>query len=207
MSWELPSGWEWERVSNVLTRVKSQVHPDEIHDDWIYVGLEHVQSCTGEYQGVEAFSAGIKSAKFKFEAGDVLYGKLRPNLRKCVVAREPGVCSTDLVPLRPADPAAAHFLSLQLRSEAFTSQVMRMIGGANLPRVNMKDFFTVDVPMPPAEDQQRLYSLARSVSALRDKQRALARTIDAAERAATGAALGLVPLSPRTLRAIAQPSP
>lgn len=190
MNRELPDRWHWTPLAVLLTPVRSQVAPEAIHDDWVYVGLEHVQSCTGEYSGVQAGSASIKSNKFRFEPGDLLYGKLRPNLRKCAVAVEPGVSSTDLVPLRPVDPTSGHFLALQLRSEPFTAAVMRMIGGANLPRVNIKDLFSLSLPTPPPSDAARLYALARSVAGLRTLQREIALSVDEVEVAVTAAALG-----------------
>lgn len=191
MTWDLPENWAWTPIPDLLTPVRTQARPDDIHDDWVYVGLEHVQSQTGEYEGVEAGGADIRSNKFMFELGDVLYGKLRPNLRKCVVARTSGVCSTDLVPLRPVDPEAADFIALQLRSEPFTANVMRMIGGANLPRVNLKDLFTLTLPMPLETEASRIYQVARAVTALRVSQRELAAAIDMVERAASAQVLGL----------------
>lgn len=191
MTWEVPTDWDWQQVGEALTPVKAQVKPDDIHEDWEYLGLEHVQGVTGEFEGVRAGGAAIKSNKFCFDSGDVLYGKLRPNLRKCIVATGSGVCSTDLVPLRPVRPEAAHFLSLQLRSEPFTESVMRLIGGANLPRVNLKDLLKLPIPVPPSQDEDRLFAAARSVSVLRGHLRAAQAAVLEVELAATAEALGL----------------
>lgn len=204
MTWELSAGWGWQAVSDALTPVKAQVKADDIHDDWLYLGLEHVQSATGEFTGVDAGSAAIKSNKFRFDSGDVLYGKLRPNLRKCVVASRSGVCSTDLVPFRPVRPEAADFLALQLRSEPFTESVMRLIGGANLPRVNVKDLLGLELPVPPANDEERLFAAARSVSMLRRKLRAFQVTVLDVELAATAEALGLGAHDGAGLKAVAK---
>lgn len=205
MTWELPEGWRWQAVGDALTPVRTQAKPDDIHDDWLYLGLEHVQGATGQYEGVEAGGAGIKSNKFRFEPGDVLYGKLRPNLRKCVVASAAGVCSTDLVPLRPVRPEAAHFLSLQLRSEPFTESVMRLTGGANLPRVNVKDLMKLELPVPPSDEEDRLFEAARSASALRDKLRNLHAAVMDVELATTAQALGLEGERGLELTALAEP--
>lgn len=195
MTWDLPRGWRWTPVGSSVARVAVQVQPDAIHDDVLYIGLEHVRSGTGEYSGVEAGGADIRSHKFTFQPGDILYGKLRPNLRKCVVVDQAGVCSTDLVPLRPIDPGSAHFLAMQLRSEAFTADVMRIIGGANLPRVNIRDLFTLSLPTPPEADASRLYEIARSVSTLRRRQRMLEYAVLQLDSAATASALGRVSVS------------
>lgn len=205
MTWKLSEGWGWQLVGAAMTPVKAQVKPDDIHDDWLYLGLEHVQSATGEFEGVDAGTAAIKSNKFRFESGDVLYGKLRPNLRKCVVANQDGVCSTDLVPFRPARPEAAHLISLQMRSEPFTESVMQLIGGANLPRVNVGDLLGLSLPLPPANDEERLFAAARSVSMLRRKLRALQLTILDVELAATAEVLGLGAHHSVDITAVAKP--
>ncbi len=195
MRWDLPEGWSYCQLGTELVPVRVQAGPDQLKDDWTYVGLEHVQTGTGEYRGVCVGSASIKSNKFVFDEGDVLYGKLRPNLRKCVVATTSGVCSTDLVPLRPKDPQAAHFLALQMRSERFTAQVMRRIGGANLPRVTVKDLLALDLPKPPPSEQERLFALARGVVELRESMRRAKESVDLVDLAATAVALGLEDLS------------
>lgn len=193
MTWDLPPGWRWTPLPELLTTVRTYVRPDAIDGAWLYLGLEHVEPGTGEYTGVRAGDADIRSAKLAFDPGDVLFGKLRPNLRKCVVARTRGVASTDLVPLRPVDPDAAHFLALQLRSEPVTAEVLRLVGGANLPRVPMRDVATLSLPTPPPAEAPRLHALARSAALLRHRQRELAATVGGLERVATEAALGLGP--------------
>lgn len=40
-----------------------------------------------------------KSTKNIFNAGDVLYGKLRPYLDKVIVADKPGVYTTEMIPV------------------------------------------------------------------------------------------------------------
>ena len=112
----------------------------------------------------------------------------------------------DLVPLRPVDPDAAHFIALQLRSEPFTASVMRMIGGANLPRINVKDLFTLSLPAPPAAELQRLYSVARSFDALREKKKAFEAAVKDVELAATAAVLGLTEEDGPKFRAVATTS-
>lgn len=193
MTWRLPPGWGWQRVDEAVTPTRSQVKPEEIPDDWLYLGLEHVHATTGEFRAVKAGGAAIKSTKFQFDDGDILYGRLRPNLRKCLVAAHPGICSTDLLPLRPVRPEAAYFIALQMRSELFTREVMRHIGGANLPRVNVADLLALSLPVPPPEKEERLFAAAASVLTLRSHLRAAQAAIDDVDLATTAHALGQGP--------------
>lgn len=196
MNWDLAEGWQWQTLRELVMPVRNQISPDSIDPAVKYVGLEHVTSGLGEYAGVPAGEALLKSAKFQFIAGDLLYGKLRPNLRKCVVAEDAGVCSTDLMPLRPKIPEAAEFLAMQLRSQTFTDQVMRMVGGANLPRVNVKDLLTVRVAVPPGHEQQRLFEAVAASRHLRQALRSFEQSVIAVEAATTAWVLGLPEAGP-----------
>jgi type I restriction enzyme S subunit len=193
MTWPTPPGWTWTPIGELVDATRTQVRADAIDDDCLYVGLEHVEPRAGLYRGVRAGSAGLRSVKLRFARGDLLFGKLRPNLRKCVVAEDDGVCSTDLVPLRPLDPDAAHLLALQLRSEPFIAEVVRRIGGANLPRVSVPDLLTLQLPVPPAGDRDRLHELARTATTTRQAARELTRRVEDVDRAAALSVLGLSP--------------
>ena len=190
MSTELPPGWAMTPLSKIVSPVRKTVKPHEIQSSDLYIGLEHVSSRTGEHTGVPAAEADIKSAKFRFEPGDLLYGKLRPNLRKCTIVGVTGICSTDLIPLRPVDTGSAHLLSVQLRSTTFTESVMRLIGGANLPRVNVRDLLTIEVPLPSPEDRARLQQQALSLHYVRESLRIVQERIGDLENAITAESWG-----------------
>ena len=66
-----------------------------------YVGLDNIESKSGTLVGeVNTDYSEIKSAKPRFKKGDILYGKLRPNLNKVYLATFDGVCLTDIFVLR-----------------------------------------------------------------------------------------------------------
>lgn len=166
----------WTRVGlgTLVHTDRTPCRPEDIPPGALYIGLEHVVSEVGVHRGAPAADAGIRSAKHRFERGDILFGKLRPNLRKVAVARCDGVCSTDLLPLRPIDPASAHLLAFQLRSAGFAEVIGGLIAGASLPRIGVRDLLALEVPMPPVGERPRLYELAR----LLDEARAEADRLD-----------------------------
>jgi type I restriction enzyme S subunit len=180
--------WLTRRLGELVVPQRSVVEPQTLPPDTRYVGLEHIESGTGMHRSVALSEAGLRSAKFQFERRDILYGKLRPNLRKVAVAQCSGVCSTDLIPLRPRHPASAFLLAFQLRSPMFTSRVMRVVAGQNLPRVSVADLLWIEIPVPPVTKVAQLQELAE----LLDEARATAFELDQRVRHMQDAATSLL---------------
>jgi type I restriction enzyme, S subunit len=182
----------WRRVAlDALVRAtRTPCAPDALPEGARYVGLEHVVPELGVHRDVPAAGADLRSATLRFARGDVLFGKLRPGLRKVTVARCDGVCSPELTPLRPKDPASAWLLAFQLRTEAFARAVEGRTAGASLPRIAVRDLLALEVPMPPARDRPRLYELARLLDAARAEADRLDQHLRELQRVATPLLLG-----------------
>src|SRR3989338_8505442 len=87
------------QLTELLTAISKQVQPKDFAGK-SYVGLENIKS--GDISLGDVSTADqVKSIKWAFQPRDILYGKLRPYLNKCVVADREGVCSTDILVLRP----------------------------------------------------------------------------------------------------------
>jgi len=79
----------------------------------------------------------VISGKYLFEAGDVLYSKLRPYLRKVVVAPFRGLCSADVYPVRPYKQAVEPmFLAWMLLTDKFTAYATAESRRARMPKLN-----------------------------------------------------------------------
>jgi type I restriction-modification system DNA methylase subunit len=146
-------------LGEVCDLVKAQIRPAEAPDRvFDYVGMEHVEARTGELLRTEQqLGRDLKSAKFEFKAGDVLYGKLRPYLAKVLLAEADGICSTELLVLRPRpDLVRADYLAEVLRSRRFTEAAVAMTVGANHPRVPPRDLLRLGVPIVDLEEQAAL---------------------------------------------------
>ncbi|MFT2706261.1 hypothetical protein [Clavibacter zhangzhiyongii] len=161
-----------------MTSVRAIVAPEAIDPASNYILLEHIVQRTGEIIEARAGDFLVKSAKLEFEEGDVLYGKLRPQLRKCCVATNSGACSSDILTLRPVHDESAYYLAALMRSEMFTHRVQRLVAGANLPRVSARELLELEVPWP--EDNSELIRrnlVARQAIALRAEVRVFAEDL------------------------------
>lgn len=107
-----------------------------------------------------------------FDQRHVLYSKLRPNLNKVVLPDEPGIATTELVPLLP-DPSRCDrgYLAHYLRSPRFVDWATARTAGAKMPRLNMKEFRAHKIPLPPLPEQRRIAAILDKADALRAKRR------------------------------------
>ena len=147
------SEWPFVTVAEVFSKRNETVLPEDLQGPVTYVGLENISQGTGQLAGdvLVEDPRTIKSQKTVFGPGDILYGKLRPNLNKVWLADREGICSTDIFVLRPSgdglvDPRLYSYL---FRTKQFNDAVLSHIKGAQLPRVGWSSFGSLRVPLPP----------------------------------------------------------
>jgi len=151
--------WPMVELGKVFRKSEKSVLPDSLKSPVTYIGLENISQGTGEIIGniVTENPAEIKSLKNVFQQGDILYGKLRPNLNKVWLADREGICSTDIFVIQPlGDQVIPAFYMDILRSESFNERVMSQIKGAQLPRVGWLSFASTIIPLPPLATQQAI---------------------------------------------------
>ena len=143
-------------------------------DDLVWqLSLDQIESETGEIVGKRyAAASDAGTSTFYFDAGNVLYSKLRPYLNKVAIPEEAGIATTELIPLRP-DPKTLNprFLSYYLRSPGFVNQASHHVAGAKMPRVVMDWFWEHEAPIPPPKEQSRIVELLDEADRLRRLRR------------------------------------
>lgn len=143
------------RLDQVVDKISDIVDPKEENGIVNYIGLENIESQTGILLGdIQTDYSTIKSNKNVFCIGDILYGKLRPNLNKVYLADFDGICSTDILVLRPKNPNLATFYKHYFLSEVFNSEVLTTVSGQQLPRTSWEKINRI--PVPPLNTQQQL---------------------------------------------------
>ena len=135
-------------LDRVAEKISNSVNPQAELGMAFYIGLENIESGTGQLTGQTATPYNeIKSIKTCFESGDVLYGKLRPNLNKVYLATEPGICSTDILVFRFTDSTQAHFYKRYFLTNIFNAEVLKGVVGQQLPRASWGTMRTIKVPV------------------------------------------------------------
>lgn len=131
----IPEGWEAKALGDIADNVRDNVPAEALNLDDNYVGLEHFAKRTialSEWGTAE----DISSNKSRFREGDVLFGKLRPYFHKVIVAPISGVCSTDILVIRPTEQRY-HALSVcASSSDEIVERATLHSSGTRMPRAS-----------------------------------------------------------------------
>jgi len=122
-----------------------------------YVGLEHIQKSTGSLKESVGI-AEITTVKNKFSQGQILYGKLRPYFNKVYLAKEDGVCSTDILVFSVSNDIEDKYALHYMLSRKFVNDMSENTNGVSLPRVSTKYVTTYKFPLAPLPIQRAIVS-------------------------------------------------
>lgn len=156
-------------VADVAAEVRSRTNDPSTSGVERYVGLEHFDK--GSFQ-ISRFGspADVTSAKTIFEPNDVLFGKLRPYLRKVAITQWPGLCSTDVLAFRP-DPRVIipAYLAVLLSSDHAIDYAVSTSRGTRMPRTSFQAMSEMKILLPSIEVQQRMVEVILAVDRTRDE--------------------------------------
>ena len=164
-----PKGWEIERLDKICNFDTYQILPDA-RREYFYLGLEDIESNTGKIiKNTKTLGSKILSNKHNFDNSHVLYGKLRPYLNKVAMPMQEGICSTDIIPLKPDENyLMREFLVYYLRDKNFIKWAAEHSTGTKMPRIQTSTLKKHQIPLPPLDLQQEF---AEIVSKLEDKRK------------------------------------
>lgn len=120
-----------------------------------YVSLEHMPR--GRLL-VDDWGVGdsVASQKWAFERGDVLFGKLRPYFKKVGLVPVDGVCSTDILVLRPRTADVLPILLATLASDEVIEFASSASTGTRMPRASWERIATWEVDLPSEPELSEL---------------------------------------------------
>ena len=170
---DIPENWVWVRLGDVTDYgIGKQTPSEKIPAGSLIVEMEDIEKET--YRLLDKNRERTpKSSKNSFVEGDVLYGKLRPYLKKVVVADESGFCSTEIIPFNGFGKINPQYLMFCMTSPFMLSSVNQLTYGMDMPRLGTNDAKNLLIPLPPLAEQQ----------AIVEKLSALLAEIDALENA------------------------
>ena len=151
---QVPEHWKVARVKR-LASLRNERRND-VSTDTIYIGLEDVEAGSGQYKPTNGSSRQSEDSTVGiFYEGDVLYGKLRPYLRKAIISEMAGCCSTEFLVLR-AEKTEPRWLQEWLLTPDVTHQIESGCEGAKMPRADWGHIGSIEVVYPDQPEQAKI---------------------------------------------------
>ncbi len=122
--------------------------------DNLCIELEHIEQETGRILGSTS-AVNQNSIKNVCRKDDVLFGKLRPYLRKYALVKQECVCSSEIWALVPKKTVLPQFLFYLVQSEEFI-KVANISSGTKMPRAEWSNVEKAVFYIPSAVVQQEI---------------------------------------------------
>ncbi len=152
--------WEDNAFSKFANKVTDSYNSLVSKDDWPCVELESLGQGNGKI--LQTFRAKeLQSIKTKFKAGDVLFGKLRPYLRKYAQPKFDGVCTSEIWVIR-ANDLLDKFLYFLVQSNRFY-QFANIQSGSKMPRSDWKIVSCTVFSIPSLSEQKKISDFLSSL--------------------------------------------
>ncbi len=159
---EIPKSWDVERLSNVA-RNRTERYTPRGDEHLPYVGLEHIIT-SQSWIDKNGTSSETRSQKTVFNRGEVLFGKLRPYLRKIAAPSFDGVCSTDILVFTSKKNLINEYLLLLLSSNRAIQYAIKTSEGTKMPRTSWNSMKLLEFPIPPVDEQKRIVGVISTIT-------------------------------------------
>lgn len=166
----VPEGWKKGIFADICIVKKDALTPDKISPGMPYIGLEHIPRndfCLADW----GMSEEVNSNKFRFSAGDILFGKIRPYFHKVGFTICSGICSTDSIVMNANDEYYCLLLMTASSDEFVDYTYQTCKEGAKMPRADWNTMKMYPVLIP---DSVLLRRFNKQISAIKDKCTVLA---------------------------------
>ena len=161
---DVPEHWKLIKFSHCVSIRSGQVDPRKFpYCDYWLIAPNHIVSGEGRIINLEtAKDQGADSGKYLCRTGEVIYSKIRPALVKaCLSPSDTVLCSADMYPMTSYNGLTNNFLLLYLLSDVFTRFAVNQADRVAMPKINRESLSDCKIPVPPIDEQEKIYSHAR----------------------------------------------
>ena len=155
---DIPESWKWVRLGDCTgyAQTKEKISPKDIRGDMWSLDLEDIQKDTGAILvKTKASERKINGDKVVFRKGQVLYSKLRPYLKKILVAPDDGICTPEFVPF-DTYLVDENYIAYVLKSPHIDYVINSVTYGVKMTRVGTDTMINLLIPLPSLAEQKRI---------------------------------------------------
>ena len=174
---EIPEGWMWVRVGDVLSKITDGTHHSPPNSE------------TGEYKYITAknikdFGIDLKNITYVSKAvHDEIYSRCNPNKGDVLLIKdgattgvvtvnnieEPFSMLSSVALLKLTHGIFAWYLVYVLRSDLFYKNIRSQMKGTGITRITLKQIVPLVIPLPPHAEQKRIVAKIEELLPLVDR--------------------------------------
>jgi len=154
--------WDQASFGEIAERSSDKFDPRDVHEGMPVIDLENIESGTGRIinAGLSDESGSLKSL---FRPGEVLFGKLRPYLRKYAQPDFDGCCSSEIWVLR-GKRVSNDFLFYLIQSGRFM-ELATISSGSKMPRADWSIMSSAEFEIPHPDEQRKIAAALSAMDA------------------------------------------
>ena len=162
MSFDLPVGWAWAQLGDIVGVRGEKLRPDT-SNGLPFIGMDDVLPGSLKVTSHGWFRE-MRSTANAVYPGDILYGRLRPYLNKVAMGEIAAAASAEFIVLTARPGIDARYVQLALHAEQFVNFATRDTAG-DRPRIDFDKISKFEIPIPPSAEQRRIVARIDELSA------------------------------------------
>ncbi|WP_370568634.1 restriction endonuclease subunit S [Fictibacillus sp. 26RED30] len=151
--------WDQHKWVNMVDISTNMVDPKSgKYDKLLHVGPGNIESFSGRiYDNVKTVKEdNLISGKFHFNKGDIIYGKINPQLGKYIFAPFEGLASADTYVLNTKNGLDQTFLFALLQTRRFYKYSVSVSMRSGMPKINRDELNAYEFKAPSLHEQKRI---------------------------------------------------
>ena len=165
----IKNAWEQRKWCDTVDISTEMVDPTSgEYDDMPHIAPGNIESFTGRIlDNVKSVKEEqLISGKFRFRPGDVVYGKINPQLGKYFYASVDGLTSADAYVFNGKNGVTQKFLFSLLQTEDFFKYSVSVSKRSGMPKINRDELNAYGFLAPKEEEQEQIGSFLLEIDNL-----------------------------------------
>lgn len=161
---EIPKHWKWIKLGLISSYgdTPTKVMPNEADSNTWILELEDIESGGRLIEKKRVSDKDAIGEKIAFKKNQVLYSKLRPYLKKVLVADEDGISTPELISSEIYGDIVPEYIVLCLTNSYVDRVINKRSYGVKMPRVDAGFMVNLPIPIPSVQEQRRIVNVVNS---------------------------------------------
>ena len=183
---EIPQGWEWCRVTDVMLKITDGTHRSPTNTDsgdFMYITAKNIKEDGISLANITFVSKDVHDeiySRCNPEYGDLLY--IKDGATTGIVTinniKKPFSLLSSVALLKPTSEINTNYILFFLRTPLNLESVRSSMKGCAITRITLRQIEKWLVPVPPYEEQQRIVSFIKELLPCLDKYSSLQMNLD-----------------------------